>query len=479
MARHSFIQMSKLSNVKGRISYISDPKRQEYLYVTFSTREDMTFWNDLAKECKEEFRRYGTEGKCIEARELIIALPEEYTQFDPNRVLQEFTEQFKKRYNVECVSALHHNKTKKNYHIHLIFSERRLLPEPEVKIATRSVFYDELGKRVRTKKEITGENGQIREGCTVIKKGEVYESHLFSQKDEVFKNKLFLDEAKQFYTALINRHIHDPERQLKVFDSNSVYLPTKKVGKNNPKAAEIEADNAARQDWNRTADMALVSGIAEAKIIEVKNEHIHNEASRSIQKHGWLPGLFRGIIQKAKEILQVLIRETEVPPKPTLSVDMAEYRKMQKLMGKVQDEARAIKQLMHGELPKLEKQLAETAGLFKGKERKALQEKIAGVQQEIDHRMDRLPGILKEDGYPDVQAFKRLFDNATTLVEQYNRDLAAWERQVHGGQQTQQAPPEKESIRKKLRDMEAEAKRRNDARRQQTRFCSHDYDRGR
>ena len=35
------------------------------------------------------------------------------------------------------------------------------------------------------------------------------------------------------------------------------------------------------------------------------------------------------------------------------------------------------------------------------------------------------------------------------------------------------------SIRKKLRDMEAEAKRRNDARRQQTRFCSHDYDRGR
>ena len=65
MARHSFIQMSKLSNVKGRISYISDPKRQEYLYATFSTREDMTFWNDLAKECQEEFKRYGTEGTHI------------------------------------------------------------------------------------------------------------------------------------------------------------------------------------------------------------------------------------------------------------------------------------------------------------------------------------------------------------------------------------------------------------------------------
>lgn len=427
MARHSFIQMSKLSNVKGRISYISDPKRQEYLYATFSTREDMTFWDDLAKECQEEFRRYGTEGKCIEARELIIALPEEYTQFDPQQVLEDFTEQFKKRYDVECVSALHHNKTKKNYHIHLIFSERRMLPEPDIKIATRSVFYDELGKRVRTKKEITGEDGQIREGCTVIKKGEVYESHLFTAKDEAFKSELCLEEAKQFYTALINRHIHDPERRLKVFDPNSIYLPTKKIGKNNPKAAEIEADNAARQDWNRTADLALVSGIAESKIIEVKNEYVYDEVSRSIQKQGWLPGLFRKIVNMAKALLKGLIKEVELPPKPVLTVDMAEYRTMQKLMVKVQNEAGAIKQLMHGELPKLEKQLAETTGLFKGKERKALSEKITKTQQEIDRRMDRLPGMLKEYGYPDVQAFKRLYDNATALVEQYNRDLATWE----------------------------------------------------
>ncbi len=108
-----------------------------------------------------------------------------------------------------------------------------------------------------------------------------------------------------------------------------------------------------------------------------------------------------------------------------------------------------------------------------------MQEKIAAVQQEIDRRMDRQPSILKEDGYPDVQAFKRTYDAATALVEQYNRDLAAWERQVKGKEKPTQAPPEKESIRKKLRDMEAEAKRRNDARQQQTRPRSHDYDRGR
>lgn len=47
-------------------------------------------------------------------------------------------------------------------------------------------------------------------------------------------------------------------------------MPTKKIGKNNPKAEEIRADNAARQEWNRTADMALLTGISEAEILEVK-----------------------------------------------------------------------------------------------------------------------------------------------------------------------------------------------------------------
>jgi len=478
MARHSFIQMSKLSNVKGRISYITDPKRQEHLYATFSTREDITFWDALAKECQEEFRRYGTEGKCIEARELIIALPEEYTQFDPRKVLQEFTEQFKKRYDVECVSALHHNKTKKNYHIHLIFSERSLLPEPDIKIATRSVFYDETGKRVRTKKEITGEDGTIRKGWTVIKKGEAYESHLFTVKDDAFKNVLFLDEAKQFYTALINRHIHDPERRLKVFDPDSVYLPTKKIGKNNPKAAEIDADNAARQGWNNTADMALVSGIAEAKIIEIRNKHIYDEASRSVHKHGWLPGLFRGIIQKAKEILQGLIRETAIPPKPVLSVDLTEYRKLQELMDKAQKEAVVIKHLKDVVKPGLEKQLSETTGLFKGKERKALSGKIEQVQYEIDDRLDRIRSIVKGAGYPDVQAFRRMYDNATALAEQYNRDLAAWEQQATEKRKPrQEKPPEKESVIKLLRELEAEAKRKNNQPRQKPKHRSYDMER--
>ena len=108
---------------------------------------------------------------------MIIALPEVYTRYEPQEVLEDFTEEFRRRYGVECVSALHHNKRKTNYHIHLIFSERKLLPEPDIKIATRSVFYDETGKRVRTKERKSQERtDRYEKGCTVIKKGEVYES---------------------------------------------------------------------------------------------------------------------------------------------------------------------------------------------------------------------------------------------------------------------------------------------------------------
>ena len=132
-------------------------------------------------------------------------------------------------------------------------------------------------------------------------------------------------------------YISDPEQQLKVFDPQSVYLPTKKIGRNNPKAEEIKADNAARQEWNRTADMALLTGISEAEILEVKQAEIHEKVRQSIHQAGWLPHLFRAIVGKARAFLQGLIRQRAMPPKPTLDIDMAEFRAMRGLMIRVRD----------------------------------------------------------------------------------------------------------------------------------------------
>ena len=107
--------------------------------------------------------------------------------YDPEYLLKRFTDHFKQKYKVECISALHHNKRKTNYHIHLIFAERQLLDKPVEKIATRNMFYDEMGKHRRTKKEILDEAGNIRKRCRVVRKGEMYERKLFTKKNELFK----------------------------------------------------------------------------------------------------------------------------------------------------------------------------------------------------------------------------------------------------------------------------------------------------
>ena len=308
IARNSFIQMSKLPNVKGRITYISSKAKQENLYTVYETTE-RKFWRKLAKCNQEEFRKSGTAGECIEARELIIALPESFVDYQPDMLLKLFTEHFKQNYGVECISALHHNKRKTNYHIHLIFSERKRLEEPVEKIASRNMFYDENGKHVRAKKEICNEDGKIREGCSVIKKGEVYERKLFTAKDTRFKSEEFLGEVKRSYTDLINLYVQDDKNKLKVFERGGVYLATKKIGKNNPKADRIEADNRYRKWWNETVDRALVAEVPEQQILAVKKVEISDKVRSSIQKSGNNPNLFGAVITMAVSALQLIIRQ--------------------------------------------------------------------------------------------------------------------------------------------------------------------------
>lgn len=64
---------------------------------------------------------------------------------------------------------------------------------------------------------------------------------------------------------MINYYVKNPTEKLTVFDKDSVYIATKKIGKNNPKAEQIKKDNAIRQKWNKIADRALVVGISDKK----------------------------------------------------------------------------------------------------------------------------------------------------------------------------------------------------------------------
>lgn len=283
------------------------------------------------------------------------------------------------------------------------------------------------------------------------------ENHMFSIKDACFEQEGFVAEVNEFYTDLINRYVSDPEHRLSVFDPASVYLPIKKIGKNNPKAEEVKADNAARQEWNRTADMALLTGISKAEILEVKQTEIHEKVRQSIHQAGWLPHLFRAIVGKARNFLQGLIRQREMPPKPTLDIDMAEFRAMRNLMITVRDEAKGIRRLQENVLPDLKQQLAGAAGIFKVKERKALSEQIAQTEVEISRRLDAFPAIVRTKGYPDAQTFMATYRKAETIAGQYNQELAEWERKVQEHQRPARSDPPRSqrSVREQLRRLQA------------------------
>ena len=63
-------------DLAGRIHYIKNPDRQEHLYTTYCTTNDSDFWAELIEENQREFHKYNCGGKCVEAREWIIALEE-------------------------------------------------------------------------------------------------------------------------------------------------------------------------------------------------------------------------------------------------------------------------------------------------------------------------------------------------------------------------------------------------------------------
>ena len=431
MARNSFIQMSKLTNVRGRINYISSHARQENLYAVYETT-DRKFWSSLAKCNQDEFKKSGTRGKCIEARELIIALPESLVTYPPDAILRIFVERFKYFYGAECIAALHHNKRKTNYHIHLIFSERKLLDEPIEKIATRNMFYDESGKHVRTKKEILDENGQIRKGCKVVAKGEVYERKLFAPKNEKFKQEGFLDEVKHFYTKLINQYVvHDTEK-LQVFNKNSVYLPTKKIGKNNPQEEQIKKNNEVRKRWNQTVDRALVGGVMEEKIMEVKKTEITDKVKQSVRRSGKQSTLFVKIVELAIGVLELLVRKVldavvKQPERPTMSEGAANYPRLQGIYDELDRRNRAIySEERH--LSLLELSLSELKGVFKAKERKEVQEQIVESKSKIANMTGSLQHIVRGYGYKNVQEFIAEYNAARNENNDYEKELAEWKR---------------------------------------------------
>ena len=127
-------------------------------------------------------------------------------------------------------------------------------------------------------------------------KGEVYESHIFTKKDEWFKSDVFTREVKEMFTEIINSHVKEESEKLSVFQQGGVYLATKKIGKNNPKEAEIRADNVVRQEWN---DMRKLMEKLQKQSQAMKSTQ--QEISSLKKQLSETTGFFKGKVRKSLE----------------------------------------------------------------------------------------------------------------------------------------------------------------------------------
>ena len=397
----------------------------------------------------------------------------------------------------------------------MIFAEKKRLDQPKEKTATRNMFYDEQGKHVRTKKEILDRDGNIRKGCKIIKKGEVYERKIFTIKDGPFKQESFLDEAKVFYTDLINQMVINDKDRLSIFDKNGPYLATKKVGKNNPKAEEIKAYNEIRMAWNRAVDRAIVSGVSETEVVELKKTEITNKVKESVEQNGNKPELFGDIVRAAIILLERLITKvmqkimdfvekgigkvvdavketpketeryihakdepldqserkkiplpvnphwkevaTERPPQPKPSLLAGKYPRMKGIDSRLKDQNKAI----WGREKKqdlLKEELSECRGIFKGNRRKELQQELNEIDIQISNMKNRLSSIVKEYKFDSVQAFYKEFKAAKRECLDYKAAHLKWEK-IYG-----EKVMDTVSIRERLRQKEQMVKERESSR---------------
>ena len=466
MPRHSFIQQTKLRDVHGRIDYISSPKRQEHLYAVYSTAEP-DFWRYLSEQNRFDFKRSGSSGSCIEARELIISLPESFRSFDREILLRLFTEKFRQTYSVQCIAALHHNKAMTNYHIHLIFSERKILDQREVKTASRNMFYDECGRHVRTRKEILDEEGRVRPGCRIIPKGEVYEMNYFAGKESTFKRHSFLAEVKEMYTDLINSLITDEKERLSVFDPSGPYLPTKKIGKHNPKEKEVMADNEARQEWNRTVDEALVRGMPEEEAALRKKDLVISQVRDSIRKDGYHAERFRTVVKNAVAILLEQVRSITAKKEKTPKVDFRKFNEMvavRKELYRITGRIDSIEKQIRRKQEKLES-LQGLGGIFRLKLKASLLKEVTDLMEERSKQQALLDETVTKAGYWNVASFMKAYEKAKKAVTEYREY-----KKQHPGMRNVSGDPGRESVLIKLAEYEKEGKRK-----QTGRTASHDF----
>ncbi len=219
--------------------------------------------------------------------------------------------------------------------------------------------------------------------------------------------------------------------------------------------------------------MALISGISEPEIMEVKQKRISEPIKSAISRKGSKPNLFAKVVTMAIEALEMMIEsvlvkkykesleqkeqlqktdasdmETVIPETERTEVEIKEpverqpepkqpemtrlaskYPRFFKIYNELEQQNNAIYKTEKQRSAK-KKELSEIKGWFKGRKKKELQEEIDNLTSQIRNMKDYLPKIVQKVGYRNVQEFLKDFKIAKSEYSQYQKAIARWQQET-------------------------------------------------
>ena len=240
----SFARCTKLPSIGGRAAYMSDPGKQEEIVL----ESEPVDWKPYADY---EATQHKTNARQNEGREMMVALSNDWYHL-PKDELRNRVETIAKAVvgeNRDYQWAVHWNKDRTNLHVHIIFSERQRVQEPQR--WDRDIYLTADGKVARRKADrATNPDGSFKD--PIHRKGEL-KSDPFTAKDANFKSKEWLHEKKQELRQLMS------DRWGVKFERQP-HLPEFHEGKG-AEAETIKKKNIVIRENNRRLDFLESQGV--------------------------------------------------------------------------------------------------------------------------------------------------------------------------------------------------------------------------
>ena len=257
----SFARVTKLSNIGGRADYITNEKKQEAILA----KSEAVDWKPY-----QDFERANqrTVTANNEGREMIIALPNEWSKLPPAELhaRANIIAQTAVGKSTDLQWAVHWNHARSNLHVHVIFSERQR--EENAGRWDRNIYATADGKVARSK----ADRAKDSEGNYILLHHKGEEKGGFTAKDKTYTTKGWLadtkDRLKQTFTERWGVNIEKPD-----------YLHQYHEGKGKEAPAIRQKNEVIKAVNGRLKDLASVGFSVEQNALppiraNMKNRHL-------------------------------------------------------------------------------------------------------------------------------------------------------------------------------------------------------------